>query len=301
MASARALSTNHSHGESLDARDSFRQWSSAEFPPAERRCTFLISHLKLYCWPQCCFKVDLKLFAWKGENESDATGNAERARHTSVRGGVCPPARVFTNCMLQNLRDAPKRGTESLSLGFKQDLEFFIELLPKFNGIRILDKKQLECQDELELDSWLTGCGAYNGSEFYATRFPTAVIEENHCIAHLELLNVVVALKVWRSTWRGRRVRVACDNTNACLAINSGRSRDPYIQSCVRELFRYCAAGDIELRAEHTPGRLLTRADALSRAHTGQIFRDKLCADTELCRATEVRVPADYFRLNNKL
>ena len=239
--------------------------------------------------------------AWKGKTRATQREMQSVLGTLQFVAGVCTPARVFTNRMLQNLREAPKRGTESLSLGFKQDLEFFIELLPKFNGIKILDKKQLECQDELELDSCLTGCGAYNGSEFYATRFPAAVLDVQHCIAHLELLNVVVALKVWRGGWRGRRVRVACDNTNACLAINSGRSKDPYIQSCVRELFLYCAAGDIELRADHTPGRLLTRADALSRAHTGKVFRDKLNADTELRKAKEVRVPEDYFMLNNKL
>ena len=38
---------------------------------------------------------------------------------------VSPPVRIFTNRMLQCLRDMPDRGTHGLSLGFRQDLKFF--------------------------------------------------------------------------------------------------------------------------------------------------------------------------------
>ena len=51
---------------------------------------------------------------------------------------------------------------------------------------------------------------------------------------------------------------------NACLAVWSGRSRDPYMQTCVRELFA---------------------ADPLSRAHTGRVYRDGIAADESLGRA----------------
>ena len=36
-----------------------------------------------------------------------------------------PPARVFTNRMLSNLREMSKKGTDTLSWGFKKDLLFF--------------------------------------------------------------------------------------------------------------------------------------------------------------------------------
>ena len=36
--------------------------------------------------------------------------------------GVSPPTRIFTNRMLQDLLEAPPRGSESLSLGFRRDL-----------------------------------------------------------------------------------------------------------------------------------------------------------------------------------
>ena len=83
----------------------------------------------------------------------------------------------------------------ALSLGFKKDLKLFLDLLPQYTGIRIMRKELVECQEEIELDACLTGCGAFVGSEYYSEVFPEKVVEKGHTIAHLELLNVVVAVK----------------------------------------------------------------------------------------------------------
>ena len=214
---------------------------------------------------------------------------------------VAPPVRVFTNRILQDLREAPRRGTETLSLGFKQDLKFFETLLPHFNSIKIMDKRTIECQETLELDACLTGCGAIIGTQYYAEEFPKGVLEQGHEIAHLELLNIVVAVKVWASQWSGQRVRIQCDNTNACLAIQSGRSRDVYMQSCVRELFLWCVWYDIELVATHCPGIEMVRADALSRAHKSERMRRWVENDRVIGRARRVRVKSELFEVTNDM
>ena len=64
--------------------------------------------------------------------------------------GVSPPTRIFTNRMLQCLREAHKHGSESLSWGFKRDLAFFLTLLPRFNGVKIIAKDDITYQDQLE-------------------------------------------------------------------------------------------------------------------------------------------------------
>ena len=89
--------------------------------------------------------------------------------------------------------------------------------------------------------AWWVGCGAFVGGEFYSETFPPGVLERQHNIAHLEMLSVVLALKTWASVWRGQRIRIHCDNSNTCLAIQTGRARDPYMQGCIRELFLYSA------------------------------------------------------------
>ena len=73
------------------------------------------------------------------------------------------------------------------------------------------------------------------------------------------------------------------------------------MQECVRELFLYTAAHDIELHVLHRPGVELQRADALSRAHTDQWYRDWIERDPVLARASRVFVPDVYFELDNAL
>ena len=177
--------------------------------------------------------------------------------------GISPPTRIFTKRMLQNLREAPKRGSESLSWGFKRDLPFFLARLPRFNGVKIIAKNDIAYQDSLELDACLTGCSMCTDSLFYARRFPEQVLRQEHSIAHLELLNIVVAVKIFKHQWAGHRVRVCSDNTNVCVAVQTGGTRDKFMQECVRELFLYTAAFEIELHVLHRPGVELLRADAL--------------------------------------
>ena len=127
------------------------------------------------------------------------------------------------------------------------------------------------------------------------------MLEQEHSIAHLEMLNVVVALKVWRGHWAGKRVCIVGDNSNTCLALQTGRSRDPFLQHCVREVFLITAGSDIELLALHKPGLLLVRADALSRAPTSRVHRNWVENDSLLRQARRVRVPPEFFDLLSEL
>ena len=97
---------------------------------------------------------------WEGKQRATLREMQSLIGTLQFVAGVLPPTQIFTNRMLNNLREAPKRGTESLSWGFKRDLGFFLALSPHYNGIKMIDKQSIEYQDELELDSCLTGCGA---------------------------------------------------------------------------------------------------------------------------------------------
>ena len=238
---------------------------------------------------------------WEGRRRATARQMQSLLGLLQFVASVSPPARVFTNRMLQCLREAPRRGSETLSLGFRQDLRFFIDLWPHYNGVRLLEKHAVDCQGALELDACLTGCGAFSGTQFYMEEFPEWLKEQKRPIADLELLNVVVAVKTWATRWARQRVHIACDNTTACLAIQTGRSRCVFVQGCIRELFLVSAIHDIQLRAEHRPGAQMHTADALSRAHLGREFADRVAKDSALVRAERVRIPEDRFRIVNDM
>ena len=246
-------------------------------------------------------EIGQTLQVWTGKTRATLREMQSLMGLLNFVASVSPPARIFTNRILEGIREAPTRGTETLSLGFKSDLNFFVTIWPRYNGIRILEKHDARCQGDLELDACLTGCGAYIGSHYYSEPFPTDVLQQQHIIAHLELLNVVVATKVWAELWAGQRIKVNCDNTTACLAIQSGRSRDPFIQRCIRELFVLCTVHDIELRAVHKPGEQLQRADALSRAHCSETHRLRVARDSAIQAAERIAVNNQCFQLQEDL
>ena len=214
---------------------------------------------------------------------------------------VAPPVRLFTNRMLDVLREAPDVGAVSLSLQFKQDVQFFVQLLPIFNGRKIMGKSILPYQHQVELDVCLSGCGAVAGNQYYATPFPEGVCNMEHTIAHLELLNIVVAIKVWRERWSGWTVQVYCDNLNSVFVIQTGKSRDLFMRACAREIFLLTAAHDIDLQICHRPGLEMIWADALSREHTHEKFRRFIELDPHLKAARRITVPAEMFKINNDL
>ena len=87
--------------------------------------------------------------------------HATRREMQSVLGSlqfvakVSPPVRLFINRMLECLKDTPVSGAHTLSWGFKKDVQFFLQLLPKINGVRIINKSLLVPKDVIELDACL--------------------------------------------------------------------------------------------------------------------------------------------------
>ena len=109
------------------------------------------------------------------------------------------------------------------------------------------------------------------------------------------MLNIVVALRLWASKWKGQKLQVYCDNMIACLALQNGRSKDTFLQSCIRTVFLLDVPNDVEILVCHRPGVDMTAADALSRSHTGDRFRVLLNEIGAMEDRHEVAVSDEYF------
>ena len=182
--------------------------------------------------------------------------NRSRATHKEIQSlfgllqfvtYVAPSAKLYTNRILDAMREIGTDHYTSLLWGFKRDLKFFRDLVPQLRGIKIKEKCDFPAQHSLELDACLTGCGGVCGNQFYGRLFSESVTSQSHTIAQLKLLNIVVAVKLWGQSWAGHRVRIACDNSNAVLAVHTSRTRDPFMQHCTHEIHYHCALHDIEI------------------------------------------------------
>ena len=95
--------------------------------------------------------------------------------------------------------------------------------------------------------------------------FPPFITEQNLHINCLELLTIVVSLRRWGKYMIGKRILVFCDNEAAVQILNSGHTRDAFMQKILREICFYAANLQFEVKAKHISGENNRLPDYLSR------------------------------------
>ena len=67
-------------------------------------------------------------------------------------------------------------------------------------------------------------------------------------------------------TLMNTRILVKTDNIAAMYALSTGRTKDPVLAACAREVWLVAAVHQVDILIKHFPGDSLILADALSRA-----------------------------------
>ena len=182
-------------------------------------------------------------------------------------------SRPFLNRMLDLLRAADKLSKISLNIDFKRDLNWFKNFLPRFNGKAFISHRAIS--KEIELDASLQGLGARWGHQVYAIVIPKGY--KDFTIVHLEMLNILVAMRIWASQWQGKAVKIFCDNAAVVSVLNSGKTRDMTLAASARNIIMETAEADIFLRTTHIMGKVNEIADSLSRWSLGVQYQQKFC------------------------
>ena len=170
-------------------------------------------------------------------------------------------SRFFLNRLLDVLHTMHGKNKVLLSPEAQRDINWFQKFLPTFNGVTIFYHRPIAY--EIELDACLQGLGARCGSQVFAFPHPMGYLDYN--IAHLEMLNILVALRVWTHSWAKTRVRIACDNEAVVHVLGSGRTRDLTLAAITRNIQLQMATWDINLQVVHIPGKENKIADSFSR------------------------------------
>ena len=180
--------------------------------------------------------------------------------------------RFFLNRLLDVLRSMHDKDQGVLSQEAQRDINWFQKFLLTFNGITIFDHRPIA--HEIELDACLQGLGARWGSQVFAFPLPLGYL--NYNIAHLEMLNILVVLRVWQNFWAKTRVRIACDNEAVVQVLGSGHTRDLTLAAIARNIQLQVATWDINLQVIHIPGKDNQIADLLSRWNLTENPQSKL-------------------------
>ena len=158
-------------------------------------------------------------------------------------------ARFFLNRMLQLLRDNGHSKCIVITEEFKRDLKWFNSFLPVFNGVSFFNYTPSKL---IHLDACPSGLGAIFDNQVYALPLPASWRNQN--IAYTELINVMVALKVWHREWAGLRVLIKCDNQSVVSVLTTGRTRDRVMAKFVRNIYLWLSAFNIDIKVVHVPG-----------------------------------------------
>ena len=184
-----------------------------------------------------------------------------------------PASRIFVNRLLNTLRQCPHRVTVSEDM--RKDLAWFIQFLVKFNGKVLFPAMRQKI--DVYVDASLSGMGAFWNENAYAVSRHIAATA-GWSISHLEMLNVMVALRVFAHAWRGKHVEFHIDNLAVVFSLQFSRMKDQILQAIVRTIWLLAATHDIQLSYSHIPGIQNKEADALSRVFQNQEL-DQFCKD----------------------
>ena len=130
-------------------------------------------------------------------------------------------------------------------------------MVKNYNGVTSYDIKPLH--EQMHLDASLEGLGGCFKNLVYSLPLPRDFMSYN--IAQLEMVNLVVALKIWGSLWTNKRVEILCDNKAVVEVLYLGRAWDQILATCARNIWLLSAIYNIYLVVSHIQGKKNVVAD----------------------------------------
>ena len=148
-----------------------------------------------------------------------------------------------------------------LTPDFKMNLRWFAKFLPKYNGVSLYNNNLVDLT--LELDVCLTGFGGRCGC--YVYHMPIERGFRNWTIVHLEMVNILIAIRLFTSLWASKKILIRCDNEAVVTVHKSGKTRDLHLATCACNVWYASVMSDIEIPYAHIRGSEKGVADILSR------------------------------------
>ena len=171
-----------------------------------------------------------------------------------------------------------------------------------FNGVAFIPSPIWNEPDvSMATDSCLNGCGGICNYEYFHTEFPQTILEQSLPIHKLEFLAVLVGARIWGHHFKGQKIRIFCDNQSVVDVINSSKTKDPFMATCLRELWLVVSKNEFELSTVHLPGEENRVADWLSRWHLGSKYRDAFQSFASGSTYREIYICNETFKFSGFL
>ena len=211
---------------------------------------------------------------------------------STVRAG-----RIFISRIINELKSFPNKGKRRLSSELKQDIMWWKRFMSEFDGTTIMPQIAWDRPDSvIATDATLKGAGGWAPPEFFATRFPSFLTERSDvAINELELTAFMIAIRKWKGRLRHKNILCYCDNQCTVEILNSGKAKNKYSQSCLREIAYILARNNCQIKVIYLASEENRIPDLLSRWEDTKICRKKLKELTEGIKLQEIKITNEDY------
>ena len=242
---------------------------------------------------------------WQGKTKSKKVDLQSLIGKLQFISKCVQQSRIFLNRLLETLRSMSSDSKFfQLSRSFQKDLQWWAKFVDVFNGVSYIPPLVWAEPDvTFSTDSCLKGCGGICGYQYFHSSFPDFIQHQGLAIHKLEMLAVLVGVRIWGHLCEGQKVRIYCDNMAAVQVINSSKTKDAFLSTCLRELWFEVSKFRFQLRAIHLPGEENRVADWLSRWDLGQCYKNSFhnFISEEPSKYAAIKTPLKLFRFSANL
>ena len=84
--------------------------------------------------------------------------------------------------------------------------------MPIFNGTATYVHRPVQDTDSIAIDASLQTVGGVWNNEIYSISIPDYMKNEDHNITYFEMVNIIVALNLWKERWSKCHINIYVDN-----------------------------------------------------------------------------------------
>lgn len=189
------------------------------------------------------------------------------------------PGRIFIARMLKWLKALQKDHRHKpveVPKYVKKDVLWWHRFLHTYNGVSLMLYEEWCNPDEIcSSDASLQGCGGFWQGKYFHSLFPQHFQNKIYHTTVLEMFAVILCLKLWGNNCKGKKIQMFCDNESICHIINTGRTQNEMLQSCLREIAFLAAVHEFQIKMVHLDSESNRIADHLSRMDSDTSHRAK--------------------------
>ena len=110
---------------------------------------------------------------------------------------------------------------------------------------------------------------------------------------------IIICLKLWDKSFKGKKIQMYCDNQAICQVVNSGKSKCPILQDCLREIAFLAASYEFQVRMIHLSSESNRIADHLSRWDIDISHQQKFFELVDPSKVTNYEVLTECFEFSH--